>query len=126
MIARIDHVLKGRLKPTKNRQWEDGMRRALVLAGGAVFLALLPVTAFAQATCPEGRTASGACVNSMLADSMRQISIITSQPLISYTHYPVLPSLDLIVRYPNQLNPNPLQPSAAGMPLPRTSRGRNP
>jgi hypothetical protein len=49
---------------------------------------------------------------------MRQTAIIFSQPKISYTHYPVLPSLDWKYRYPNALNPNPLLPSATGVPLP--------
>jgi hypothetical protein len=30
----------------------------------------------------------------------------------------VLPALDWIFRYPNQLNPDPLKPSATGTPLP--------
>ncbi len=94
------------------------MYRSLGFGITAACLLIVPVTAQAQTSCPEGRTASGACVNPLLAESMRQISIITSQPLISYTHYPVLPSLDLLVRYPNQLNPNPLQPSPTGRPLP--------
>ena len=93
------------------------MHRLLGFGMVAACLVIVPVTAKAQTACPEGRTASGACVNPSLADSMRQIAIITSQPLISYTHYPVLPSLDLQVRYPNQLNPNPLQPSPTGRPL---------
>jgi hypothetical protein len=65
----------------------------------------------AQATCPDGRTSAGQCVNGPLADSMRQASVIYSQPKLSYTHYPILPVLDWIFRYPNQLNPNPQPPS---------------
>ena len=94
------------------------MHRSLGFGMMAACLVIVPVTALAQTVCSEGRTASGACVNPSLAGSMRQISIITSQPLISYTHYPVLPSLDMLVRYPNQLNPNPQQPSPTGRPLP--------
>jgi hypothetical protein len=68
----------------------------------------------AQNTCPEGRTGGGQCVNASLADSMRQAAVIYSQPKLSFTHYPVLPSQDWTYRYPNQLNPNPLNPSQAG------------
>ena len=71
-----------------------------------------PGIAGAQGACTEGRTSSGECVNPGLADAMRQAAIIYSQPKLSYTHYPVLPSLDWIFRYPNQLNPNPATPSA--------------
>lgn len=74
--------------------------------------------ASAQTNCPEGRTATGQCVNPGLADSMRQAAVIYSQPKLSYTAYPVLPTLDWTFRYPNQLNPNPLNPSAIGTPLP--------
>jgi hypothetical protein len=71
-----------------------------------------PGAVMAQATCPDGRTSAGQCVNGSLADSMRQASVIYSQPKLSYTHYPILPVLDWIFRYPNQLNPNPQPPSA--------------
>ena len=87
-------------------------------AGLAAVLAcsLLPSAAFSQRACPEGRTASGECVNPQLADSMRQGAIIYSQPKLSYTHYPVLPVLDWIFRWPNQLNPDPARPSPTGTP----------
>ena len=85
-------------------------------AGLAAVLAcsLLPSAALSQRACPEGRTASGECVNPQLAASMRQRAIIYSQPKLSYTHYPVLPVLDWVFRWPNQLNPDPTPPSAAG------------
>ena len=34
-----------------------------------------------------------------------QAAVIFSQPKISLTAYPVLPSADRLYRYPNQLNP---------------------
>ena len=87
----------------------------LLMAG---FVAAIGVStlgaASAQSKCPEGRTATGQCVNPGLADSMRQAAVIYSQPKLSYTHYPVLPSLDWVFRYPNQLNPDPSPPSAMG------------
>jgi hypothetical protein len=43
-----------------------------------------------------------------------QSAVIYSEPKLSTTHYPVLPSLDWIFRYPNQLNPDPLKPSPTG------------
>jgi hypothetical protein len=83
---------------------------ACVLVSGA---------ASAQGACPEGRAANGQCVNPGLADAMRQTAMIYSQPKISDTQYPVLPSDDGSFRYPNQLNPNPLQPSGTLTPLSR-------
>jgi hypothetical protein len=46
------------------------------------------------------------------------IGIIFSQPKLSYTAYPVLPSSDGLYRYPNQLNPDPLKPSRTTGPGP--------
>ena len=89
--------------------------KAMLLAMACV---LPPVAAMAQGTCPEGRTASGQCVNAGLADSMRLGAVIYSQPKISYSQYPILPSQDWNSRYPNQLNPDPLKPSPTGTPAP--------
>jgi hypothetical protein len=83
----------------------------------AIIVAGAPGAASAQQSCPDGRTASGQCINPLFADAMRQTAIIFSQPKISYTHYPVLPSLDWKYRYPNALNPNPQMPSATGIPI---------
>jgi hypothetical protein len=66
--------------------------------------------------CTEGRTTSGACVNSALAAELRQTAIIFSQPKISLTAYPVLPAQDAKYRYPNQLIPNPARPSPVAGP----------
>jgi hypothetical protein len=74
----------------------------------------LSSAAAAQQSCPEGRTASGQCVNAGLALSMRQDAIIFAQPKISHTAFPVLPSADWQYRYPNNLIPDPQPPSAAG------------
>jgi hypothetical protein len=51
-------------------------------------------TAGAQARCPEGRTASGACVKPDLAQAMRKSAIVETQPKLSFTAPPVLPSED--------------------------------
>src|ERR1051326_5291034 len=97
---------------------QENVMTRMSKAGLAAVLAcsLLPSAALSQSqrACPEGRTASGQCVNPQLADSMRQDAIIYSQPKLSYTHYPVLPVLDWVFRWPNQLNPDPTPPSAAG------------
>ena len=77
---------------------------------------LAPGAVMAQGACPDGRTGSGRCLNPGFAESQRQIGVIFSQPKISYTHYPVLPSLDRRFRYPNELNPDPLKPSPTGIP----------
>lgn len=70
------------------------------------------------ARCEEGRTLSGACVNPALGASMRQAAIIFSQPKLSYTAYPILPSDDRLYRYPYQLNPDPLLPAPTGFANP--------
>jgi hypothetical protein len=89
------------------------------LMASAFWLALLSTPAVAQQRCTEGKTVSGACVNPLLAGAMRQIGVIFSQPKISRTAYPVLPSGDRRYRYPNQLNPNQLQsPPCCGPPIP--------
>jgi len=83
----------------------------------ASLLALAPVAADAQDKCPEGKTASGQCVNPAFAQSMRQAALIFAQPKISYTSFPVLPVDDWTYRYPHQLIPDPLRPSATGIGL---------
>jgi hypothetical protein len=90
--------------------------KAQVLAAVCV---LVSGAALAQGACPEGRAANGQCVNPSLADAMRRGAVIYAHPKLSYTHYPVLPSADWSVRYPNQLNPDPLQPSAIATPFRR-------
>jgi len=94
------------------RMWCTGLLAALSL------FALAPA-ATAQGRCLEGRTASGACVNPGLADTMRQNAIIFSQQALSYTAYPVLPTGDRLYRYPNELIPNPLKPAATTTTTPR-------
>lgn len=94
------------------------MTRTVRLALLAVsLLALAPIAANAQDKCPEGKTASGKCVNAGFAQSMRQAALIFAQPKISYTSFPVLPVDDWTYRYPHQLNPDPLRPSATGIGL---------
>jgi hypothetical protein len=77
-----------------------------------------PGATHAQAKCLEGRTATGQCINPGLANALQQNAIIFSQSKISQTHYPVLPSDDRKYRYPNELNPDQLKPSAASAPPP--------
>jgi hypothetical protein len=86
-----------------------------LLAAGSLALLCGPVHA---QQCREGMTAYGICSNEDLAASMRGLAIIFSQPKISQTAYPVLPSVDRSYRYPNQLNPDPNRASATGKPIP--------
>ncbi len=73
----------------------------------------------AQPACPEGRTASGDCVNPGLALIAQQNGVIFSQPKISFTAFPLLPSGDAQFRYPNNVIPDQGRPAAAGvLPLP--------
>jgi len=50
--------------------------------------------AFSQTRCPDMRTASGACVNGLLARSMRQTVLVMTQPKFSHTAPPWLPYQD--------------------------------
>lgn len=88
-----------------------GVFQAGVLA--ACCMLLLPGPAGAQVKCPEGKTTKGDCVDPALAATLRQTAIIFSQPKISDTAFPVLPTQDRRYRYPNQLNPSPLKPAPA-------------
>jgi hypothetical protein len=84
-----------------------------------LYAGLLPTLGFllaagsanAQVKCPEGKTSQGECVNPALAITMRQSAIIFSQPKISQTAFPILPTADRLYRYPNQLIPTPLKPA---------------
>jgi hypothetical protein len=80
-------------------------------------VAFSPVTASAQAKCTEGVAATGECVDPGIAVSSRQAAVILTQPKISYTAYPILPTGDVDYRYPNQLNPNQQMPSPTGTPV---------
>lgn len=61
---------------------------AALLAAGAL------APAHAQAPCPDGKTFSGTCVKSELGESVRKQVFVASQPKISHTAPPVLPSED--------------------------------
>lgn len=74
--------------------------------------------ASAQMKCSRGQAANGDCVNEVLAASAVQAAVIFSQPKISLSAYPILPRLDRIYRYPNQLIPNQLPPTRVGTPPP--------
>jgi len=72
-----------------------------------------------QVRCNEGRTAGGECVNTELMTFARQSAVIFSQPKISQTAFPVLPSADVNFRYPHQLIPDPLRITPTGTPVGR-------
>jgi|GraSoiStandDraft_4_1057263.scaffolds.fasta_scaffold1810354_2 uncharacterized membrane protein len=71
-----------------------------------------------QVRCDGGRTAGGECVDRELTTSARQSAVIFSQPKISHTAFPVLPSVDNLYRYPNQLIPDQLPTTPTGTPGP--------
>lgn len=88
------------------------MARTLKLSGLVVAgaMALSPSIVQAQQVgCGMGKAVSGDCVNEAMAKSALQAAVIFSQPKISLTHYPVLPSVDRLYRYPNQLMPDQLR-----------------
>jgi hypothetical protein len=93
------------------------MLRATILSE-ACLLSICFSGSDAQAGCGEGKTTGGQCVNSGLAETARQAAVIFSQPKISQTAYPVLPSSDTRYRYPHQLNSVPLKASTTGVIAP--------
>jgi hypothetical protein len=99
------------------QSFEDDMKRILVVSAAlaAAFGAACTVPSLAQTGCLEGRTASGQCVNAGLASAVQQIGVIFSQPKISYTAFPLLPSGDTQFRYPYNLIPDQMRPAAAGV-----------
>lgn len=64
------------------------------LVSTASWLIVMPGSAGAQVRCPEGKTATGACVNPALAQAMRQQVVVFTQPKLSYAAKPVLPVQD--------------------------------
>lgn len=86
------------------------MRRLLfgcLLGGAAACIAVVGAVdaAWAQDAakpkyCAEGRLASGACINPVLAAAMRAQSIIMAQPKFSYTAPARLPSRDYALSEP--------------------------
>lgn len=48
----------------------------------------------AQTVCSDGKTFSGTCVKAELGEAVRKQVFVASQPKISYTAPPVLPSED--------------------------------
>jgi hypothetical protein len=70
------------------------MRRSRTLLAIAMLSGALALPAQAQKACPEGRTFSGACVNTTLAQAMRKQTFAYTQPKFSYTAPPWLPSED--------------------------------
>jgi hypothetical protein len=105
--------LMGRRRRDKAGMWSLVQSIALMVACAFI---LWPDPSCAQDRCTDGRTASGQCVNAPLAHGARQAAIIFSQPKISQTAFPVLPSADATYRYPNQLIPDPLKPASTGIP----------
>lgn len=90
-------------------------RRLSWLIATVATLILAPAALAQSATsCPEGKTLSGECVNPGLAAGARQAAILFSQPLISYTAYPVLPVEDARTRYPGSVNPPQNRPPLGG------------
>lgn len=60
----------------------------------------LTAPAVAQTPCPDGRTASGACVKSDLAEDVRRNVLALTQSKLSYTAPPFLPSEDGVTAVP--------------------------
>ncbi|WP_029587595.1 hypothetical protein [Bradyrhizobium sp. URHD0069] len=107
----------GRTRRTARRSAFSLMLRATILST-VCLISICFSHSDAPAGCGEGKTTAGQCVNSGLAETARQAAVIFSQPKISQTAYPVLPSSDPSYRYPHQLNSVPLKASATGVLAP--------
>lgn len=88
--------------------------RLKMVAAGAM---LLSTMAYAQSACPSGQAANGACVNPSLANTVQVNMLVGSQPQLSYTAFPVMPSDDGTTHYPNQIFTNQQPPSMTGRPV---------
>jgi hypothetical protein len=62
----------------------------------------LATPADAQTRCPEGKTASGKCINPVLGQMGRQTMLVMTQTKFSYTAPPYLPIDDRTSRIPAQ------------------------
>ena len=86
----------------------------MLLAVAGVGLAAIALPAHGEVRCPEGRTASGKCVNPGLAEMNKLRALSFTQPKLSYTAPPFLPSDDRIYRvpryFPEIYNPFPFIP----------------
>ncbi len=95
---------------------------SLVLA--TTSLLFLPNGASAQRKCSAGLAANGDCANEAAARAAVRTAVIFSQPKISTTAYPVLPSSDRLYRYPSQLTTTPFIPPPVGPgPMPAIGSG---
>jgi hypothetical protein len=90
------------------------MKAVYALTVAIAASAAMPCAAFGQGACPEGRAPGGECVRPQLAQAARQSAIIFSQPKLSTTAFPVLPSSDSLYCYPNQLVLDPLKAAPLG------------
>lgn len=66
----------------------------LTIAAAALLAASSPALAQSPQRCPEGRTSTGQCVNPDLAQDLRTTTFVLSQPKLSMTNPPVMPSQD--------------------------------
>jgi len=95
---------------------------SLVLATTSLLFS--PTGASAQRKCSAGLAANGNCANEAAARAAIRTAVIFSQPKISTTAYPVLPSSDRLYRYPNQLTTTPFIPPPVGPgPMPAIGSG---
>jgi hypothetical protein len=78
--------------------------RSILLASSVAALCLSAQPSVAQQSCPAGRLASGQCMSPKLAgleQSMRERSIIFSQPKFSYSAPLAPPGFDALVHSQN-------------------------
>ena len=90
--------------------------RTALFAAAAILVAASGSASAQEATCAAGRASGQQCVDAELAMLARQSAVIFSQPKISHTAFPVLPSADRLYRYPNQLIPDQLRITPVGTP----------
>jgi|SRR5882724_1656398 len=79
--------------------------RTLVALGLVAIIGASPAAAQNPASCPEGRTADGACVDAGLAQSLRERATCMSQGKINgVLGCPVMPSRDAVYPKPREWN----------------------
>jgi hypothetical protein len=84
------------------------MKAGLLTIAIATAFSMTPASAqTAQNKCDGTLLGNGDCVSRIAAANARRVGVIFSQPKISETAFPVLPSEDGHYRYPNQLLTTP-------------------
>ena len=80
------------------------MRASKLTMTALLGVILATTSSQAQTICSDGKTFSGACVKPGLGETVRQQVLVFTQPKMSYTAPPTLPSEDGVFSIPRDYN----------------------